>query len=239
MWILFLYLLKVSTFKSMKQINILVVDDESGIRRLIKDFLKRENINVIEAVDGQDAMLKFYEHENNLSLIVLDVMMPYLDGFEVLKKIRETSNIPVIMLTAKIEEESQIQGFDLGADDYVLKPFSPMVLVSRIKNKLKDQIKNETIIGNLKIDYDKRKIFVNDKEEYCTPKEYELIDYLVTNIDKAISRDELLEKIWGEKNEDSRTVDTHIKQIRAKLTDANIDIQTVRGFGYMLVKKNE
>ena len=96
----------------MKQINILVVDDESGIRRLIKDFLKRENINVIEAVDGQDAMLKFYEHEKNLSLIVLDVMMPYLDGFEVLKKIRETSNIPVIMLTAKIEEESQIQGFD-------------------------------------------------------------------------------------------------------------------------------
>lgn len=223
----------------MKNFNVMVVDDEHGIRRLIKDFLVRENINVIEAIDGQDAMLKFYENEPSLNLIVLDVMMPYLDGFEVLKKIRETSNIPVIMLTAKSEDESQIQGFDLGASDYVLKPFSPMVLVSRIKNKLKEQSSEEVIVNNLKIDRSKRKIFVEDKEEYVTPKEYELIDYLVKNIDKATSREELLENIWGEKDDDSRTVDTHIKQVRAKLSNANIDIQTVRGFGYMLTKSND
>lgn len=223
----------------MKNFNVMVVDDEQGIRRLIKDFLVRENINVIEAVDGQDAMLKFYENETSLNLIVLDVMMPYLDGFEVLKKIRETSNVPVIMLTAKSEDESQIQGFDLGASDYVLKPFSPMVLVSRIKNKLKEQSSDEIAVNNLKIDRSKRKILVDDKEEYVTPKEYELIDYLVKNLDKAISREELLENIWEEKDDDSRTVDTHIKQVRAKLSNANIDIQTVRGFGYMMVKSSQ
>ena len=222
----------------MNNINILIVDDEPGIRRLIKDFLVRENMNIIEAEDGNEALLKFYENENNLHLIILDVMMPFLDGFEVLKKIRESSSVPVIMLTAKSEEESQIQGFDNGANDYVTKPFSPMVLVSRVKNQLRNLQNSEISIGNLLIDTTKRKVFIDNTEEYLTLKEYELLHYLVKNIDTAIAREELLSNIWNEKDGDSRTVDTHIKQLRAKTINANIDIQTVRGFGYMLVKKD-
>lgn len=222
----------------MNNINVLIVDDEPGIRRLIKDFLARENMNIIEATDGNDALLKFYENENDLHLIILDVMMPYLDGFEVLKKIRESSSVPVIMLTAKSEEESQIEGFETGANDYVTKPFSPMVLVSRVKNQLRNLQTSEINIGNLIIDTTKRKVFINKEEEYLTLKEYELLHYLVKNIDTAVAREELLSNIWNEKDGDSRTVDTHIKQLRAKTTNANIDIQTVRGFGYMLVKKD-
>lgn len=218
----------------MSTINVLIVDDEPGIRRLIKDFLVRENMNIIEACDGNDALLKFYENEKTLHLIILDVMMPYLDGFEVLKKIRESSNVPVIMLTAKSEEEAQIQGLDSGANDYVIKPFSPMVLVSRVKNQLRNVQTSELAIGNLTIDITKRKVFINSEEIYLTLKEYELLHYLVKNIDTAIPREELLSNIWNEKDGDSRTVDTHIKQLRAKTTNASIEIETVRGFGYML-----
>lgn len=218
----------------MSTINVLIVDDEPGIRRLIKDFLVRENMNIIEACDGNDALLKFYENEKSLHLIILDVMMPYLDGFEVLKKIRESSNVPVIMLTAKFEEEAQIQGLDSGANDYVIKPFSPMVLVSRVKNQLRNVQTSELVIGNLTIDITKRKVFINSEEIYLTLKEYELLHYLVKNIDTAIPREELLSNIWNEKDGDSRTVDTHIKQLRAKTTNASIEIETVRGFGYML-----
>ena len=223
----------------MNNINILIVDDEPGIRRLIKDFLIRENMNIIEAADGNEALLKFYEHENNLHLIILDVMMPYLDGFQVLQKIRESSNIPVIMLTAKSEEESQIEGFEIGANDYVTKPFSPIVLVSRVKNQLRNLQTSEMSVGNLILDTTKRKVFIDGNEEYLTLKEYELLLYLVKNIDTAVAREELLSTIWGEKDGDSRTVDTHIKQLRAKTINATIDIETVRGFGYMLVKKHE
>lgn len=219
---------------NLSTINVLIVDDEPGIRRLIKDFLVRENMNIIEACDGNDALLKFYENEKTLHLIILDVMMPYLDGFEVLKKIRESSNVPVIMLTAKSEEEAQIQGLDSGANDYVIKPFSPMVLVSRVKNQLRNVQTSELAIGNLTIDITKRKVFINSEEIYLTLKEYELLHYLVKNIDTAIPREELLSNIWNEKDGDSRTVDTHIKQLRAKTTNASIEIETVRGFGYML-----
>lgn len=218
----------------MNNIKILLVDDEPGIRRLIKDFLIRENIEVIEAEDGNSALLKFYEHEKDLNLIILDVMMPYLDGFEVLKQIRASSNIPVIMLTAKSEEEAQIQGFDSGANDYVIKPFSPMVLVSRVKSQLRNLQSSEIQLSNIMIDNAKRKVFVDGNEIYMTLKEYELLGYLIKNIGVAVSRDELLLKIWNEKDGDSRTVDTHIKQLRAKLIDAKIEIETVRGFGYMI-----
>lgn len=218
----------------MSTINVLIVDDEPGIRRLIKDFLVRENMNVIEACDGNDALFKFYENEKNLHLIILDVMMPYLDGFEVLKKIRESSNVPVIMLTAKSEEEAQIQGLDSGANDYVIKPFSPMVLVSRVKSQLRNIQPSEISLGNLIIDITKRKVFIDKEEVYLTLKEYELLLYLVKNINSAIAREELLSSIWNEKDGDSRTVDTHIKQLRAKTTSASIEIETVRGFGYML-----
>lgn len=220
----------------MNNLTVLLVDDEPGIRRLIKEFLIRENIDVIEACDGNDALLKYYENESIINLVILDVMMPYLDGFEVLSKIRESSNVPIIMLTAKSEEESQIQGLDSGANDYVTKPFSPIVLVSRVKSQLRNLQPSETKFGNVKIDNAKRKVFVDNEDVYMTLKEYELLNYLIKNVNVAISREDLLLKIWNEKDGDSRTVDTHIKQLRAKMINATLEIETVRGFGYMITE---
>lgn len=214
-------------------IKIMIADDEPGIRRLIKDCLNREKMEVIEAVDGNDALVKFYENEKELNLIILDVMMPHLDGFEVLKAIRKTSDIPIIMLTAKNEDEAQISSFSDGANDYITKPFSIMVLMSRVKNQLRGLFNSEINIGNLKINTSKRKVYLDEEEIVLTLKEYELLMYLAKSKGVAVSRDELLQNVWNDKD-DSRTVDTHVKQLRAKLANADVVIETIRGFGYSL-----
>lgn len=214
-------------------IKIMIADDEPGIRRLIKDCLNREKMEVIEAVDGNDALVKFYENEKELNLIILDVMMPHLDGFEVLKAIRKTSDIPIIMLTAKNEDEAQISSFSDGANDYITKPFSIMVLMSRVKNQLRGLFNSEINIGNLKINTSKRKVYLDEEEIILTLKEYELLMYLAKSKGVAVSRDELLQNVWNDKD-DSRTVDTHVKQLRAKLANADVVIETIRGFGYSL-----
>ena len=215
----------------------MVVDDEPGIRRLIKDFLVRQDIEVIEAEDGLDAMLKFTENQKDLNLIILDVMMPRLDGFGTLKEIRKMSDIPVIMLTAKSEDEAQINSFENGANDYVTKPFSIMILMSRIKNQLRDLYSSEISLGDLTINIPKRKAYLKGEEMQLTLKEYALLLYLLKSKGIAISREDLLKNVWNEKD-DSRTVDTHIKQLRAKLADSDIVIETVRGFGYALYKSD-
>jgi DNA-binding response OmpR family regulator len=216
--------------------KILIIDDESAIRRLIKDFLKREDFEVIEAVDGKDGVEKFKEHEHSISLVLLDIMMPYMDGFEVLTEIRKTSDVPVIMLTAKSEDYSQILGFDKGVNDYVTKPFSPIVLVSRIKNQLKNNASSIITVGDVIINNTQRKVFVKNKELSLTLKEYELLLVLAKNKNVALSRESLLESVWSENYDgDTRTLDTHIKQLRMKLSESEISIDTVRGFGYTLI----
>lgn len=214
--------------------NILIIDDEPGIRRLIKDFLARENMNVIEAEDGSAGLIQFYANEDSLDLIILDVMMPYLDGFEVLKRIRETSSVPVLMLTAKSEEESQVEGIEAGANDYILKPFSPIVLVAKVKSYLRHLTEKEIRFKDIVINIAKRQVLVGGEEIYLTLKEYELLNYLIKNVNVAVPRENIQSEIWGNDKENTRTIDTHIKQLREKLSKSKCEIQTVRGFGYMI-----
>lgn len=219
----------------MNNLKILVVDDEDDIRNLLCDFLRNDKFIPIEAEDGEDALNKFNKYSNELSLIILDVMMPKKDGFEVLKEIRKVSDIPIIMLTAKVQEKDQLNGFEYGADDYIQKPFLPSVLMARIKNKLKNNISAERINeGNISINLQKRTVYINNQKIDLTPKEYSLLLFFINNRNRAISRKELLQKVWGIDNDDSRTIDTHIKQLRIKLKDSNLNIKTVRSFGYIL-----
>ena len=218
----------------MTNANILIIDDEPGIRRLIKDFLVRENMNVIEAEDGSAGLIQFYANEDSLDLVILDVMMPYLDGFEVLKRIRETSSVPVLMLTAKSEEESQVEGIEAGANDYILKPFSPIVLVAKVKSYLRHLTEKEIKFKDIVINIAKRQVLVSGEEIYLTLKEYELLNYLIKNVNVAVPRENIQSEIWGNDKENTRTIDTHIKQLREKLSKSKCEIQTVRGFGYMI-----
>lgn len=215
-------------------IKILFADDEKNMRRLVSDYLKKEDFEVVEAENGREALEKF--EGDNISLAILDVMMPELDGWTVLRKIRDTSNIPVLMLTARSEEYDELFGFELGVDDYVTKPFSPKILVARVK-KLLDRgiyIKNDKLeFKGLLIDKYAHKIYVNGHSKKMTPKEYDMLLYLAENKSKAVSRNKLLNEVWGyDYFGDTRTVDTHIKRLRMKLEDKKIYIQTVRGLGY-------
>lgn len=215
-------------------IKILFADDEKNMRRLVSDYLKKEDFEVIEAENGREALEKF--EENSINLAILDVMMPELDGWTVLRKIRDISNIPVLMLTARSEEYDELFGFELGADDYVTKPFSPKILVARVKKLLNRGVcikNNELEFEGLKIDKSAHKIYVNGDYKEMTPKEYDMLLYLAENKGKAISRDKLLNKVWGyDYYGDTRTVDTHIKRLRMKLEDKKKYVQTVRGLGY-------
>jgi DNA-binding response OmpR family regulator len=218
----------------LKDLKILIADDEPNIRMLITDFLENEGFSVIEAEDGIDALEKFREYKNVISLIILDIMMPRMNGFETLKEIRNESDIPVIILTAKTEELDELAGFKYGADDYIQKPFIPSVLVARVKNKLKNDLMDIIKVGGITINLSSRTVFANNKEIELTPKEYDLLLILSQNKDKAISRSSILKKVWNIENDDSRTIDTHIKQLRLKLLDCNLKIDTIRSFGYML-----
>lgn len=227
----------------MKNINILVADDEARIRGLLSQFFQRKlGYKVIEAEDGEEALNIFMSGKPRINLVILDVMMPKYSGWQVLEKIKETSNVPVIMLTAKAEEESQLKGFKLGADDYVTKPFSPNVLLARCEKLLKGQEKQgeEIVYGQIKINELARVVTIAGEEVQLTPKEYELLIYFIENKGVALSRDKILNSVWNyDYYGDLRTVDTHVKQLRAKLKDASRYISTVRSIGYKLETKYE
>ena len=213
--------------------TILIVDDEALIRNVIKEYLLNEGYKVLEAKDGFDALRVI--SDNKVDLIVLDIMMPKMDGFTCLSEIRKTKNIPVIMLSARIDESDKLNSFDLGVDDYVTKPFSPKELVARVKAHLKRTTSNNEnyTYKNLIVDYKGRKVTINDKEVNLTPKEYELLTYFIKNKGIALSREQLLNNVWDyDYYGDDRTVDTHIKMLRKSLGDYRNLIKTIREVGY-------
>ena len=214
--------------------KILIVDDELKMRILIKDFLKRANYDTIEASNGEDAINLFIE-DKSIDLIILDVMMPKLDGWETCKKIRQYSNnIPILMLTAKSENEDVIRGFQTGADDYLTKPFHMPILLERIKALLKRTQNEEVLVfNNLYINLLGRVVKVNDKVIDLSVKEYDLLLYLIENKDVALTRDDIIQKVWNyDFLGDGRTIDTHIKTLRNKLGSCGEFIKTVWGIGY-------
>lgn len=217
-----------------KKDKILIVDDESRMRKLIGDFLVNNNFDIVEAVDGEDALKVFYSTKG-IDLIILDVMMPKMDGYEVLKTIRNDSKVPIILLTAKGEENDQLKGFISGADDYIQKPFSPKILVARINAVLRrNETSNDKVeIGGITIDKTAHQVFVDDKPVEFSFKEFELIDYLIENKGIALTREKILNAVWNfDYYGDARTVDTHIKKVRAKLGKKGDLIKTLWGFGY-------
>lgn len=226
--------------------RILVADDEDRIRRLIRMYLERDDFEVEEAEDGQQAL--DLALENDYDAILLDIMMPEMDGIEVCEALRKEKNTPVIMLTAKGEESNRVQGFEVGADDYIVKPFSPREVVLRIKAVLRRtgnsnvgsaQASNVIVFPHLTIDLDAYRVTSNDKEIALTPKEYELLVFLSQSPDKVYKREDLLKEVWQyEFFGDLRTVDTHVKRLREKLTNVSPEaaamIVTVWGIGYKL-----
>ena len=220
----------------MSDITVLVVDDESRMRKLIKDFLMQKGYHILEAEDGEKALQVFEENENEISLILLDVMMPKLDGWSVLRQIRQTSKVPIIMLTARGEEQDELFGFELGVDEYISKPFSPKILVARVEAILKrtqGDPKDVKDYGGIVIDAEGRTVTVDGKQIELSLREYELLKYLVDNENIALSRDKILNNVWNyDYYGDSRTIDSHIKKIRHKLGKKGKYIETMRGVGY-------
>ena len=220
----------------MNDITVLIVDDESRMRKLIKDFLMQKNYKILEAEDGEEALRIFQENEEKISVILLDVMMPKFDGWSVLRQIRQTSKVPIIMLTARGEEQDELFGFELGVDEYISKPFSPKILVARVEALLKRTRAEENgtkDYGGIIIDSKGRTVTVDGKQIEMSLREYELLKYLVDNKGIALSRDKILNNVWNyDYYGDSRTIDSHIKKIRHKLGKKGKYIQTIRGIGY-------
>ena len=219
----------------MADLKILVVDDEPRMRKLVKDFLVRKGYVVLEASDGEEALDVFYTH-NDISLILLDVMMPKLDGFSVLKEIRKNSKIPVIILTAKGDEQDELHGFELGVDEYISKPFSPNILVARVEALLRRSNKlDEGIVevGNIVLDKLAHIVKVCGNQVDLSYKEFELLVYFIENKNIALSREKILNNVWNyDYFGDARTIDTHVKKLRAKLTSDADYIKTIWGMGY-------
>ena len=216
--------------------TILIVDDEDRVRKLLKDFLLRENYRTIEAKDGEEALKIFNVQQDSIDMILLDVMMPKLDGWSVIRQIRQSSKIPVIMLTARAEEQDELFGFELGVDEYVAKPFSPKILMARIKaifNRISTQQEGYKDYGGIIVDAEGRSVSVDGKTVDFSLREYELLKYLVDNENVALSRDKILNNVWNyDYYGDSRTIDSHIKKIRHKLGRRGKYIITMRGIGY-------
>ena len=223
----------------MDTLKILVVDDEARMRKLVKDFLTNKGFSVIEAEDGEKAVDIFFV-QKDISLVLLDVMMPKMDGWEVLKTIRKYSQVPVIMLTARSEERDELQGFALGVDEYISKPFSPKILVARVEAILRrtNMTSGESLnLGGICIDKAAHQVTVDGREIELSYKEFELLMYLMRHKSIAVSRDKLMEMVWGyEFAGETRTVDMHIKTLRQKLESAGCTdlIKTVRGIGYKI-----
>ena len=220
---------------------ILVVDDEQRMRKLIKDFLAVKGFSILEAEDGEKALEVFEENKNKISLILLDVMMPKLDGWSVLRQIRQESKVPIIMLTARGEEQDELFGFELGVDEYISKPFSPKILVARVEAILKrtnKDVKEIKEYSGIEIDKEGRTVKVDGKAIELSLREYELLVYLVENENIALSRDKILNNVWNyDYYGDSRTIDSHIKKIRHKLGKKGKYIKTIRGVGYKFETK--
>lgn len=222
---------------TVKNEKILIVDDEPKLRKLVKDFLVKEGYEIDEAGDGQEALDKFLKNKEKYSLIILDVMMPKLDGWETLEAIREVSEVPIIMLTARGEESDEVKGFKAGANDYVQKPFSPRILIARINALLRrkhTEKEKDLIKGIIRVDEMAHQVFVDGKEIELSFKEFELLTYLMENDGIALTREKLLSGVWDyDYFGDSRTIDTHIKKLRAKLGEtAGEYIKTIWGMGY-------
>lgn len=220
--------------------SILIVEDELRIRFLLRDYLTKDDFNVFEASNGEEGLFVFSTQK--IDLVILDIMMPIMDGMTMLEKLREVSTVPVILLTAKSEEDDKLQGYDYGADDYITKPFSPKVLIAKVKALLKRSRENidssSQEFNGLTINKLSHEVRVNGKEITLSPKEYELLIYLVTNEGIALSRDNILDNVWGlDYYGDIRTVDTNVKRLREKLLDRSNLIVTVRGSGYKFESK--
>ena len=221
----------------MSQTKILVVDDEERMRSLIRDYLLRERYSVIEAADGEEALEKFFDTKD-IKLILLDIMMPKLDGWQVLAEIRRYSKVPVIMLTALGDDRDEIKGFEMDVDEYVTKPFSPRVLMARIAAILRrqEEINNTPLVlGDLKLDRIARELTISGKVVELSLKEYELMQYFLENPGVALSRESILNQVWNYNYYgDARTIDTHVKKLMSKLGDYGDKIKTVWGVGYKL-----
>ncbi len=221
----------------MAKTKILVADDESRMRKLIKDYLVRENYDVVEAENGEQALDIFYM-DSDIKLLILDVMMPKIDGFSVLKEVREVSKVPVIMLTAKGEESDVLNGFELGADEYINKPFSPKILMARVSAVLRrtaDETEGKTIVeaGGIVLDIDAHVATNEGKPMDLSVKEFELLHYFITNEGMALSREKILNHVWDyDYFGDARTIDTHVKKLRNKLDNKGAYIKTIWGMGY-------
>ena len=219
----------------MERLKILVVDDESRMRKLVRDFLVREDYEVLEAGDGEEAVDQFYENKD-VALIILDVMMPKMDGWEVVREIRKYSQVPIIMLTAKSDEKDELLGFELGVDEYISKPFSPKILVARVEAILRrtNQLDDGDIeVGGIYINQSAHEVKIDGEPIELSFKEFELLTYFVTNQGVALSRERILNNVWNyDYFGDARTIDTHVKKLRSKLGKKGEYIKTIWGMGY-------
>lgn len=220
----------------MDSLKVLMVDDESRMRKLVSDFLTRKGYQVIEAGDGEEAIDKFYE-DKNISLVILDVMMPKMNGWDTCRQIRKNSNVPIIMLTAKSDEASELNGFDCGADEYISKPFSPKILTARVDALIRRSYSIDSSemvdVGGIVINKAAHIVKINDEEIELSFKEFELLTYFVDNKGIALSREKILNNVWNyDYFGDARTIDTHVKKLRKKLGDKGDYIKTIWGMGY-------
>ena len=220
----------------MESLKILVVDDESRMRKLVKDFLTKKGFAVIEAGDGEEAVDKFFE-EKDIALIILDVMMPKMDGWQVCREIRQYSKVPIIMLTGKSDEKDELQGFDLGVDEYITKPFSPKILVARVEAILRRSnvlAADDTMeAGGIELNKAAHEVLIDGKSVELSYKEFELLAYFMSNQGVALSRERILNNVWNyDYFGDARTIDTHVKKLRSKLGAKGEYIKTIWGMGY-------
>ena len=220
----------------MEKLKILVVDDESRMRKLVRDFLVKKDFVVLEAEDGAQAVDIFFSTKD-ISLIILDVMMPKMDGWQVCREIRELSDVPIIMLTAKSDERDELLGFDLGVDEYISKPFSPKILVARVEAILRrsNLLNDDSIItaGEITLNKSAHEVTVEGKPVELSFKEFELLNYFMDNQGLALSREKILNSVWNyDYFGDARTIDTHVKKLRSKLGDKGDYIKTIWGMGY-------
>ncbi|MCX4315298.1 MAG: response regulator transcription factor [Lachnospiraceae bacterium] len=219
----------------MERIRVMVVDDESRMRKLVKDFLQHKNYEVLEAENGEEAVDLFFQ-KKNIALIILDVMMPKMDGWQVCREIRQYSKVPIIMLTAKSDERDELQGFELGVDEYISKPFSPKILVARVEAILRrtNGDAQEVIeVGGIRLDKGAHQVIVDGRSIELSFKEFELLSYFIANQGVALSRERILNNVWNyDYFGDARTIDTHVKKLRSKMGEKGEYIKTIWGMGY-------